>query len=187
MQANLTLPNSKKSKRKKKRTSFKNEMKNNWIAYLMAVPGIVFIFMFSTVPMAFITLAFQKYNVRTGFFHSPWVGFDNFIEIFSLGNKLWQVVFNTLYLNIWFITTSTIMAILVAILVNEIKNKMFKRITQSIFFFPYFLSWVVVSAKPFGIRGEMMKHCAFPTSAQARLWRIPDIRDVLFSSARKQR
>ena len=131
--------------------SFFKEIRTNIIAYIMAVPGIIVIFAFSIVPLAFIAIAFQRYNAVMGFFHSPFVGLDNFKFFFSLGDKVWQTLFNTVYLNILFISTGVVMQVGVAILINEVKNRAFKRIVQSIFFFPYFLSWVVISSIIYGL------------------------------------
>ena len=146
----MTYPKRLNGKKKLRFPVFK-ELYANRVAYLMSLPGILIIFAFSIIPMAFIPLAFEKYNFNTGFFRSPFVGFDNFEFFFSLGNKVWQTVFNTVYLNVLFIATGLIFQMGVAIAINEIKGKIFKRVSQSIFFFPYFLSWVVIGSIIYGL------------------------------------
>lgn len=112
----------------------------------MSIPGIIYLFLFCYLPMMYIIIAFKDYNVQDGIFGSPWVGFRNFEFFFSMGSKAWQSTYNTFVLNILFIVFDLIFQISVAILINEVKNKYFKNVTQSIFFFPYFLSWVVIGA-----------------------------------------
>ncbi|WP_342774621.1 ABC transporter permease [Paenibacillus piri] len=120
------------------------ELSRNKYLYIMALPGIAFLITFAYLPMFGHLLAFKRYQLAKGVFGSPWVGFDNFKFFFSGG--LWlQVTYNTIFLNGLFITLGLGMAIIVAILLNEIRLKLFKRLFQSIIFLPYFISWVAVS------------------------------------------
>lgn len=126
------------------------EMKYNRSLYLMCVPGLVLLLMFSYLPMGGIYMAFTKYNVVDGIFGSPFVGLQN-IEYFFSGNPYaWRVISNTLILNFWGIILGTILPVSLAIFMNEMKTGPFKKITQSAMFFPYFLSWVVVGAILYG-------------------------------------
>ncbi len=97
--------------------------------------------------MAGIWMAFTDYNVEYGIFGSPFVGLQNFNHFFNNPTKMgWKVIYNTLYINFFGLIFGTIFPITIAICFNEIKGKVFKKVTQSAMFFPYFLSWVVVGA-----------------------------------------
>ncbi|MDR2020143.1 MAG: ABC transporter permease subunit [Treponema sp.] len=95
-------------------------------------------------------MAFQKYNYRTGLFHSPFVGLKNF-EFFFRSNRAALVTFNTIYLNFLFIVTGTIMSVVLALMLNEIRNKGYLKSVQSFLLFPNFLSWVIVSYVAFAM------------------------------------
>lgn len=113
----------------------------------MCVPAILLLLLFSYIPMAGIYMAFTNYNIRDGIFGSEFVGLQNF-KYFFLGQTGMgpKVIWNTLVINFWGLIFGTIVPILIAICFNELKGKVFKKVTQSAMFFPYFLSWVVVGA-----------------------------------------
>ena len=134
----------------KKKNAFIKEMKQNYVLYLMTVPGIFLLIMFAYVPMAGIYMAFTDFNVVDGIFGSPFVGLDNFKYFFAKNSMGWKVIYNTLYINFFSIILGLIVPISIAIFFNEIRSKLFKRFTQSMMFFPYFLSWVVVGAVIYG-------------------------------------
>lgn len=131
--------------RMRKRGFFK-ELRTNRLMYLMSLPGVIYLLLFCYLPMVFVVIAFKDYNVRTGLLGSPWVGFKNFEFFFSDASKVWQTTSNTLALNSLFIVTDVVFQMGIAILLHEIRSKAFKKISQAMFFFPYFLSWVVVGA-----------------------------------------
>lgn len=135
----------------KKRKGFLYEMKKNRILYLMCVPAFLLLIMFSYVPFAGIWMAFTDYNVVDGIFGSEFVGFDNFKFFFQKNGMGLRATYNTLVINFWGILLGIIVPVTIAISLNEIKNKTFKKTTQSMMFFPYFLSWVVVGAIIYGI------------------------------------
>lgn len=125
----------------------RKELKKNRQLYLMCVPAILLLLLFSYIPMAGIYMAFTNYNIRDGIFGSEFVGLQNF-KYFFLGQTGMgpKVIWNTLVINFWGLIFGTIVPILIAICFNELKGKVFKKVTQSAMFFPYFLSWVVVGA-----------------------------------------
>jgi putative aldouronate transport system permease protein len=127
----------------KRRDYIIKELMDNKLIYLMALPGIIVLFLFCYIPFSYIIVAFKSFNILDGVFGSPWVGLDNFRFFFSSGKAL-QITFNTVYLNLLFIAVDLVIQVSIAVLVNEIRNKYFKSISQSFFFFPYFLSWVVI-------------------------------------------
>jgi putative aldouronate transport system permease protein len=135
----------------KKSRTFLQEIVENRLVYFMALPGLIILFLFCYLPFMYIVVAFKDFNIVDGIFNSPWVGLDNFKFFFSTGRKAFQITFNTVYLNSLFIGANLILQVGFAVLINELKNKFFKRITQSIFFFPYFLSWVVIGEIIYGL------------------------------------
>nr|WP_307556036.1 MULTISPECIES: ABC transporter permease subunit [unclassified Paenibacillus] len=112
--------------------------------YALALPGIIWFFVFAYLPMGGIVIAFQDFKVVKGITGSKFVGFKNF-EFFFRSSDWIKVVSNTLYLNILFIVIGTIAAVAIAIMVTEIGGKMFKKVSQSVMIFPHFLSWTVVA------------------------------------------
>ena len=110
---------------------------------LMCLPAVIFFFMFSYMPMPGIYVAFVKYNYGKGIFGSQFVGLKNFQFIAESG-KLWDLTKNTILYNIAFILLGNFLAILVAILLNEMQSKVFKKVSQTMMFLPYFISQVLV-------------------------------------------
>ncbi|GHU65880.1 sugar ABC transporter permease [Clostridia bacterium] len=129
---------------------FVREMRRNKYLYLLAVPGAVFIIVFSYIPMSGHLIAFKSLQWSKGILFSPWVGFDNFRFLFM--NPDWlRVTVNTLYLNALFMVFALSFALLIALLLNELRSLAFKRVSQSLIFLPYFISWMVVSFMIFTI------------------------------------
>lgn len=128
-----------------RKSSFLGELKKNKIKWLMLIPASVAVILMCYIPMGGIVLAFKEFNYHDGIFASPWVGFSNF-EYFFQSGKAWSVTRNTILYNIAFLFINTLMQVTCAILLSELTRKHFKRITQSLMFLPYFISWVVVGA-----------------------------------------
>lgn len=112
--------------------------------YLMLLPGVIYLFINCYIPMAGIVIAFKQYNVRDGMFGSPWVGFSNFEFLFKT-NDAWLMTRNTLLYNLVFIILGTVLAIAIAIILNEIRAQMAKQVYQTVILIPYLISMVVVS------------------------------------------
>lgn len=126
--------------------------KRNWTLHLMMMPSVAALIVFSYIPMAGIIIAFQKFNPGFGLFGaSPWVVLDNFRYIFSLPS-IWQVVGNTLILSVAKIIIGTILAIATALLLNECRHRLLKKSVQTIIYFPYFISWIIMA----GILADML-------------------------------
>jgi putative aldouronate transport system permease protein len=117
---------------------------------LMLLPAVIFFTIFSYLPMLGIGIAFERFTFDGGIFHSPWVGLDNFKFMFLSGDIL-NVTKNTFFYNILFILVNNCLEILCAIILAELTSKHFKRITQSLMFLPYFISWVVVGAFAYNV------------------------------------
>lgn len=111
--------------------------------YIMLIVPVTLLLIYSYGPMFGLVMAFQKFDPAMGFLGSKFVGLANFIKVFSFPDVK-QVIWNTLYIAILKIIIETVAAILVAIFLNEIKTRWFKRTVQTIVYFPYFLSWVIL-------------------------------------------
>lgn len=127
-----------------KRGSILKELNTNRALYLMIVPALAVLVMFAYVPMYGIQIAFRNYNATGGISGSPWVGLKNFVFFFK-SMYFGQLTYNTLFLNFLFLGAGLIMQISTAILINEVLSKRYQKVLQTAMFFPYFLSWVVVS------------------------------------------
>lgn len=112
---------------------------------LMLLPSALLIFVFSYLPMGGLIMAFKRFNYADGIFGSPWVGLENFKFFFESG-KAWTVTRNTALYNVAFIVINTTLEILLAIVLSEMAGKRLKKLTQSIIFLPYFISWVIVGS-----------------------------------------
>ncbi|WP_256865509.1 sugar ABC transporter permease [Paenibacillus sp. 32352] len=110
---------------------------------LMALPGVIYLLLFKYLPMGGIVIAFKDYNFSEGILGSDWVGLKNFEFLFS-SQDAWRITLNTLYLNFLFIVTGTIISLILALSLNELRSKWFHSTVQSAFFLPYLLSWVLV-------------------------------------------
>jgi putative aldouronate transport system permease protein len=93
--------------------------------------------------MGGLVLAFKNFNVTQGIWGSPWVGLQNF-RFFIQSEYAWRATVNTVYLNILFIGSTHLFAIFCAIALYEIRSRRFRKLVQSITYFPSFLSWVIV-------------------------------------------
>lgn len=112
--------------------------------YVLALPAILYTFIFCYMTLPYILIAFQKFNVRKGLFGSKWVGLKNF-ESFFRSQRWLEVTANTIVINFFSIVIGAAFAVLMAILLSEVKHKRFMKVNQSLYLFPNFLSWVVVS------------------------------------------
>lgn len=128
-----------------KKYGFLHEIIKNKTIYLMFVPVALWFLVFRYLPLAGIVVAFKEFNYRDGLFMSPWNGFKNF-EYFFKSGKAFLVTKNTLLYNAGFLGCYTIFSVTLAIMVAEINSRVFKKISQTSLFLPYFVSWVVVSA-----------------------------------------
>ena len=117
--------------------------------YLMLIPGLFFLFIYKFAPLYGILIAFKDYNIFAGsnpidaIAKSPWVGFANFERLFK-SSEFIKVLVNTLIINGMKILFLFPIPIICAILLNEIRNKAFRKLSQTSIYVPYFFSWVVV-------------------------------------------
>lgn len=111
--------------------------------YLMMLPGIIYLIINNYLPMSGIVIAFKQYNVRDGFFGSPWNGFSNFKYLFTT-NDAFIITRNTILYNLAFIIINITLGILLAILICDTMNKHLKKMFQSAILLPFLMSWVIV-------------------------------------------
>lgn len=121
-------------------------LKREWPLHVMLIPAVILLLIFSYLPMVGIVIAFQDFvpsGGMKGFFTSAWVGLDNFKYVFEM-KDFRQVMINTLVIAIMKIIAGIIVPLILALLLNEVRNKHFKKATQTLIYIPYFLSWVVL-------------------------------------------
>jgi putative aldouronate transport system permease protein len=116
----------------------------------MCTPAILFFVVFCYIPMPGAYIAFTEFKYNLGIFGSPFVGFENF-KFLAASGKLWELTRNTILYNLAFITLGNFLQIFIAILLNEVRMKWFKKVTQTIMFLPYFISAVLVGFLAYGI------------------------------------
>ncbi|MCI3920846.1 ABC transporter permease subunit [Paenibacillus sp. TRM 82003] len=127
----------------KKRSGFVRFLRQ-WDIQLMVLPALLFLFVFSYIPMYGVLMAFQDYSLFKGFAGSPWVGLKHF-KMFFQAPEFWQLMRNTLVISLLKLLIGFPAPIALALMLNEIRNRAFKRTIQTISYLPHFLSWVIVS------------------------------------------
>lgn len=123
---------------------------NNKTLLFMCLPAIIFFIVFAYLPMPGLYLAFIHYNYSDGIFRSPFVAFDNF-RFLVMNGDLWRLTFNTVAYNIVFILLGNMLQIFVAVLLNELRRKWFKKIAQTLMFLPHFISAVLIGLIAYNI------------------------------------
>jgi len=166
-----------------RRKKSKHSGHKNWRLWVLALPAIIKIFIFSYLPMVGLLLAFENFKMGLGplgIFKSPFVGFQNF-KFFFVSQDAARVIFNTVFMNVLFIITGTVVALLLAFLLYEVSSKVLIKLFQSAIFYPYVLSWVVVGlALPAilgvnGILNSLIKSWGLDTISfytQPQYWRL---------------
>lgn len=121
----------------------RKDLRANGGAYLIAIPVIVYFILFAYKPLFGAIIAFKDFNRRRGIWGSPWVGFEHFADFFS-SVYFGRTMRNTLTISIANLVFGFPLPIILALLINEIRNKKYKRVVQTISYMPYFISTVVV-------------------------------------------
>lgn len=112
--------------------------------YSMCALPVILVFIFCYLPMGGIIIAFKDYRFNQGIFGSKWVGFDNFKFFFST-DAFARITWNTLFMNFIFITTSTIAAVVLAVMLFELRSRLATKVFQTIYITPFFMSYVIVA------------------------------------------
>lgn len=126
-----------------KKTGRKRKIRNYLPLYAMLFPVLLWYLIFCYKPMTGIVLAFKNYRFDGGIWGSPWVGMDNFVKMLS-DDEFLRSVKNTLIIGMGGIVLQMPCAILLAIMINELRGKWSKKIFQTVVTFPHFISWVVL-------------------------------------------
>jgi len=120
------------------------DWKKYWPLYLMVLPAVLFYLVWLYGPMWGSLIAFQDFSIRHGFLGSEFVGLDNFIKFFE-SPFAFRVIRNTVMINFWNLVFGFTLPIVFALLLNEIRNRYFKRVVQTITYMPYFIAVIVVA------------------------------------------
>lgn len=129
---------------------FGKHLKKHWALYTMLAPGFIITLIFAYVPMYGITLSFKSYHPNKGILGSEWVGFENFKYVLS-GYGFLELVRNTLRLGLMGLIFAFPSSIVMALMINELQAKRFKKVVQTISYIPYFISWVVISGMSYSL------------------------------------
>ncbi|MBQ4515999.1 MAG: sugar ABC transporter permease [Clostridia bacterium] len=127
----------------KRTNNIKSDLKRNWSLYLMVVPALIFYLTFMYGPLYGALIAFKDYSPGLGFIDSPWVGLKHFKDFFASSDCL-RLIFNTLRINLAALCFGFPAPIVFAILLNEMGDHKFKKVTQTISYMPHFISLVVI-------------------------------------------
>lgn len=125
-----------------RRTLAKDFLTNKYL-YLMIIPVLAYYVIFHYAPMYGALIAFKNYSPMKGILGSPWVGLAHFESFFS-SYYFWRIFKNTVLISLYSLLFEFPMPILLALLLNEVKNKTFKKTAQSITYMPYFISMIVI-------------------------------------------
>ena len=127
----------------KKRKSSLSWLARDWRLYVMLALPVIWYILFCYKPMTGVLIAFQKYNIFKGIWGSQWVGWKNFN--FVMGMRDFPIALkNTLFLNLLGLAMGFPVPIILAIMLNEIKSKGVKRVSQTLMYLPHFLSWIII-------------------------------------------
>ncbi len=113
--------------------------------HIMLLPGVVLLLVFTIVPLFGVVIAFQNYIPTKGISGSDWVGLDNFKYMFLMPDSM-QIFWNTIVIAVSKIVVGLVASVIFALLLNEVKNVIFKKTVQTIVYMPYFLSWVILGS-----------------------------------------
>ena len=133
------------TRKPKQKSNIAFYLKKNWQLYVLFILPMLFIFVLKSGAYRGLTIAFKDYRVATGFAKSDWVGFEIFQKIFA-HRDFGKAVKNTLFVNVLDLALSFPMPIILALLLNEIRVKWFKKVSQTLLYLPHFLSWVIIGA-----------------------------------------
>lgn len=131
---------------------FARRLKLQWPIHLMVLPGIIFVVIFSYLPMYGVIAAFKDFSLAEGFWGSPWaVSADGTVDVFKYFRQFmedslfWQAMVNTLVINLLGLVFSFPMPIIFSLLLMELENTRFRKFVQTVSYLPYFISWAVFS------------------------------------------
>lgn len=151
----------------------RKRLKRYWPVYLMALPGLLYLVVNNYMPMMGLILAFKKYSFAKGIFGSPWVGVENFNYLF---NTKWAGIMfrNTVLYNLVFLVLNLIVAVSIAIFLNEVRSARAKKVYQTVILIPHLMSMVIVGYLVFaflsGSNGFINKSILEPLGKEPINW-----------------
>ncbi|MHA6484938.1 ABC transporter permease [Paenibacillus sp. strain BS8-2] len=167
-------------------------LKRNWQLYALLILPVTYFIIFKYGPIYGILIAFKDYNIFQGIMASPWIGFDAFEQIFER-NDFYSALRNTFLLNGLDLLFSFPAPIFLAILLNELKLPWFKKMTQTVYYLPHFLSWVIIGGMVYqlfstntGIINQMIMDMGFdavPFLADKNYWLVTYLSTGVWQSA----
>ncbi len=146
----------------------------HWRLHILALPCLVYLLLFHYAPMFGVSLAFQDYSISKGFLGSNFVGLKNFEFLFSTTDA-WRITRNTVLYNVAFLTINTALAVLLAVVFNELYIKRLAKTLQTMLIMPYFLSTAVIGIVVYGFlnaRDGILNSFLANIGAQTRNWYI---------------
>ncbi|RAV13346.1 ABC transporter permease [Paenibacillus contaminans] len=129
-----------------------NTYKENKFLIALFLPGFCIFFLFAYVPIYGLQIAFKDFHVLEGVWGSPWVGFDNFQRLFT-GHGFTNALRNTIVISLLKYLITFPAPIILALMLNEVRNVMFRRVIQTISYLPHFFSWVILASILFAFLG----------------------------------
>ena len=118
--------------------------------YLLLIPGVVYLLVFEYVPMYGLIIAFKDFNFVKGIWGSDWIGLQNFTYLFTSKN-FWHILRNSVVISLLKIVWGFPAPIILALMLNEVGNMLFKRVSQTVMYLPHFISWVVIAGMMFNL------------------------------------
>ena len=142
-------------------------IKRNRHYYLLLLPGLIYYIIFHYVPMYGIIIVFKDFSFKKGILGSDWIGLENFRYLFHL-SEFWNVFRNSLILSLLRLFASFPVSVILALMLNEIGNRKYQRITQTLVYLPHFISWVVLGgimvnflSPTWGVINQVLKNLGF--------------------------
>ncbi len=130
--------------------SLGRDVRRDYLLYVMLIPGLLYFILFKYVPMYGVTIAFREYSVFKGFADAPWIGWDNFIELFSKSAFL-RALSNNIVISILKLVLGFPASLILALMINEITRSKARKTIQTAVILPNFVSWVVVNGLLFAM------------------------------------
>ena len=119
-------------------------LKRDWQVYVLLLPGILYFIIFHYIPLYGIQIAFKDFKVSQGIMGSPWIGFENITTFFN-SYLFGRLISNTLLLNLFDLLWGFPIPIILALMLNRIRQERFKKFTQTVIYIPHFISTVVMA------------------------------------------
>ena len=133
-----------RSEAKVRKSVWPSLWRDRWL-YIFLIPVIAYFLIFKYVPIFGFVIAFKDYTISKGIFGSAWVGLEHFQKMLN-NPDFYIVLTNTIFLNVYLLLFSFPVPVVLAILLDEVSNKHFKKTVQSVLYVPYFISWAVLGA-----------------------------------------